>query len=270
MKAQPGPARDRCVAIIPAFNESPAIGKVVADTVRLTDGRARLFERVIVVDNGSTDGTAEIASANGACVVREPRRGYGAACLAGIAAAGDADVLVFIDGDASVELADTHQLLAALAAGADLVVGARRNAPAEAMSFPQRFGNRLATGLIRLIWRVPVSEVSDLGPFRAIRGAALQRLRMRDLSYGWTVEMQVKAIQQGLRVVEVPVSLRPRVGQSKISGTVRGVMGAGFGILTMIGRLWLAEKLFPQRTAPLPIERIAAADAAASMPVANK
>ncbi len=253
---------ERLVAVIPAFNEAPAIGAVVQEVLGLVRGGRPLFEDVVVVDNGSTDGTAEIAAESGARIVSEPSRGYGAACLAGIAAAGGADAIVFVDGDASVELADTHRLLAPLFAGADLVIGARLEAPRAAMSFPQRFGNRLATALIRLLWRVPVS---DLGPFRAIRRSALRALDMRDRTYGWTVEMQVKAIQRGLRTVEVPVRLRTRIGQSKISGTVRGVIGAAIGIFSMIGRLWLAQGL---RASPSPealLRRIATAPAVAPL-----
>jgi len=228
----------RTVAIVPAHNEAAAIGGVVADVLALRHGGQRLFERAVVVDNGSTDGTAAVARHSGARVVSEPRLGYGAACLAGIAAAADADVLVFIDGDASVDLADTPRLLAALD-DADLVIGVRHKASPEAMNFAQRFGNRLATGLIRLLWRAPVT---DLGPFRAIRRDALQSLGMQDCAYGWTVEMQVKAIQHELRIIEVPVNLKPRIGRSKISGTVRGVIGAAVGIFLTIGRLWLAQR----------------------------
>lgn len=227
------------VAVVPAYNEAPAIASVVGEALNLEAQGRKTFARVIVVDNDSSDGTGDIAARAGAQVVRETRRGYGAACLAGIAAAADADVIVFVDGDASVDLAQTATLLAPLSTGADLVIGARFEVPAGAMGVPQRFGNRLAAILIRLLWRHPTT---DLGPFRAIRVTSLARLGMRDVAFGWTVEMQVRAIQQGLRTVEVPVRVRPRIGVSKISGTVRGVMGAGTGILGTITRLWLSGR----------------------------
>lgn len=236
------PGRDmgeRVVAVIPALNEAAAIALVVAAARAEKYDGAPLFDTIIVADNGSDDDTAALARAAGARVVAAAPRGYGAACLAGIAAAADADVIVFIDGDASVDLSETHLLLEHLRTGADLAIGVRRSASANAMSMPQRAGNRLATALVRLLWR---TSVHDLGPFRAVRRTALARLAMGDQSYGRTVEMQVKAIQQGLSLVEVPVSLRPRIGRSKISGTVTGVIGAALGIFSMIARLWLAER----------------------------
>ncbi len=243
------------IAIIPAHNEAPAIGQVVsaARAARAADGLA--FDRIIVVDNASSDGTAALAEAAGADTVFEARRGYGAACLAGIAAAGDRGTIVFIDGDASVDLDDLPALLAPMldkvAGAAELVIGTRPHPDPAAMSLPQRLGNRLATSLIRLLWRVPVH---DLGPFRAIRVDRLQALAMRDTAYGWTVEMQIKAFRAGFRVAEVPVAVRARIGHSKISGTVRGVIGAAIGIFSMIGRLWLADRR--DRRAPTPASAV--------------
>ncbi|WP_293371383.1 glycosyltransferase family 2 protein [Nevskia sp.] len=229
------------IAIIPAHNEAPAIARVVGDVCSARIAGRLAFDRVIVVDNASSDGTADLAAEAGADIVFEALRGYGAACLAGIKAAGERGALVFIDGDASVDLADLTALLAPMtgSAAADLVIGTRPKPDPDAMSLPQRIGNRLATALIRLLWRVPVH---DLGPFRVIRAERLADLAMRDVAYGWTVEMQIKAWRQGLHVVEVPVSVRVRIGQSKISGTVRGVIGAAVGIFSMIGRLWLADR----------------------------
>lgn len=224
------------VAVIPACNEAAVIGEVVRDSSTLRDPtHAPLFSRVIVVDNASTDGTGDQARCRGAHVVHERRRGYGAACAASLTQLGTARSVVFIDGDGSVDLAQTPRLLEALAAGADLVIGARGDGREQGMTSAQRFGTGLASALIRLLWRAPVT---DLGPFRAIRREALENINMQDRGFGWTVEMQVKALQLGLKVVEVPVDVRPRVGVSKISGTVRGVIGAALGIFGTIGRLW--------------------------------
>lgn len=228
------------VAIVPAYNEAPAIGKVVAGLVALRDNFGMsLIERVIVADNGSTDDTGGLAGRAGATVVFEPRRGYGYACTAGIAAASDADILLFVDGDHSILAHESVSLLAPFDTGVELVIGARVRIEPGAMTLPQRFGNALACRLSHLLWGVPMS---DLGPFRAIRREALIRIGMEDMTYGWTIEMQLKAFQRGLRVLEVPVSLRCRLGQSKVSGTVRGVLGAGIGIFSMIGKLWLRER----------------------------
>jgi glycosyltransferase involved in cell wall biosynthesis len=224
------------VAVIPAYNEAQAISYVVRGLCELRDSNgAPLLNRVIVTNNGSDDATAALAQQAGAYVVTEARRGYGYACMAGIAAAPDADILLFVDGDHSIVYSETAALLAPLFEGADLVIGARVNVERGAMTAPQRFGNALACALSRLIWGIPIT---DLGPFRAITRHALTRLHMEDMTYGWTVEMQLKAFQQGQQVVEVPVSLRCRIGQSKVSGTVRGVLGAGIGIFSMIGKIW--------------------------------
>jgi len=195
---------------------------------------------VVVVDNGSTDGTAGVAAALGCVVVSEPRRGYGRACLAGIrhlaAAERPPDAVVFLDADHSDHGEELPSILAPLLAGrADLVIGSRTLGAQEpgALLPQQRFGNALAAFLIRRLYGV---FVSDLGPFRAIRWDALVGLGMADAGYGWTAEMQVKALKAGLRYVEVPVSYRRRAGRSKIAGTLKGTIGAGVKILYTVFR----------------------------------
>ena len=225
-------------AVIPARDEADNIGAVVGELLALrTPGGEPVIDDIVVCDNGSTDGTARRALAAGARVVGEPTPGYGRACLAALAALRPVDVVLFVDGDRSSEPAEALDLLRGVAAGADLVIGARvpgRREPG-ALSPPQIAGNRVASLLIRLLWG---RRVTDLGPFRAIRADALRRLDMRDTAYGWTVEMQIKAIQAGLRVAEQPVgSRRRRLGRSKVGGTVRGVIGASAGILGTIVRL---------------------------------
>lgn len=215
--------------IIPALDEEEAIGATVRGIPR-----AGIAE-VIVVDNGSRDGTARVAADAGARVVVEPRRGYGAACLAGIAAlAGDTDVIVFMDGDASDDPGSFDALLAPIRAGrADLVVGSRSLGVAEPGSLTpqQRFGNALASRWLRVRYGL---EATDLGPFRAITRPALLRLGMRDTNYGWTVEMQIRAAKLGLRYAEVAVPYRRRIGTSKVSGTVRGTIGASVKIVGLL------------------------------------
>jgi glycosyltransferase involved in cell wall biosynthesis len=218
--------------VIPALDEQEAVGLVLDALPRA------LVRGVIVVDNGSTDDTAAVAARHGARVVREPRRGYGSACLAGLDAIAGAppDVVVFLDADASDEPAELPSILDPIADGrADLVVGSRTLGRRERGALlPQaRFGNWLASLLIRMLYGL---EVTDLGPFRAVRWDALGRLGMRDRDFGWTAEMQVKAARAGLRYLEVPVSYRRRVGKSKISGTVSGSVRAGFKILWTIAR----------------------------------
>ncbi|HUW84474.1 MAG TPA: TIGR04283 family arsenosugar biosynthesis glycosyltransferase [Phycisphaerae bacterium] len=213
--------------VIPALNEAEAIGKVI---VAIPDW----VDDIVVVDNGSTDRTADVARAAGARVVQQPQRGYGSACLAGIASLHSADVVVFLDGDFSDSPQEMPQLVDPIVVGqADMVIGSRvlgRREPG-ALTIQQELGNSLACLLIRLFWRV---RYTDLGPFRAIRHAALRRLAMADRSYGWTVEMQTKAARQKLAVHEVPVSYRRRIGISKVSGTMKGVLGAGSKILWTI------------------------------------
>jgi rSAM/selenodomain-associated transferase 2/rSAM/selenodomain-associated transferase 1 len=213
--------------IIPALNEEEAIGKVVS-------GIPAWVDDIIVVDNGSTDRTVEAARSHGARTVTEPERGYGSACLAGIAALQSPAVVVFLDGDFSDRPEEMHALVdPILQREADLVIGSRVLGTREhgALTPQARFGNWLACHLIRLIWK---AHYTDLGPFRAIRFSAFRNLGMRDRGYGWTVEMQIKAARSRLRVLEVPVSYRRRIGKSKISGTVKGVIGAGTKILATI------------------------------------
>ena len=229
--------QNHIVAIVPARDEAASIGLVLTDITAIRNQTGEpVFDRVLVCDNGSSDTTGAIARAHGAEVVYEPIPGYGAACQKALSGVSDTDIVVFIDADRSLDISEALKLIAALCDGADLVIGSRPRAlqAAGSMTLPQRFGNWLASLLIRLIWGV---AVTDLGPFRAVRWQALNRLEMQDRSFGWTVEMQVKAIQLGLRMAEVPVHYRKRLGQSKISGTVSGVIGAGFGIVSTIVKL---------------------------------
>ena len=216
--------------IIPARNEALSLPGVLADV-------PPAIARVVVVDNGSTDGTGRVAAACGARVVVEPVAGYGRACLAGLASLRDAppEIVAFVDADGSDELSRLPDLIAPVAAGAeDLVLGRRVPAARGALSPQQRFGHWLATGLIRLFWRHPFH---DLGPMRVIRWSALERLAMADQAFGWTVEMQVRAVTHDLRVREIDVPYHPRTaGTSKISRTLGGTVRAGATILWVIGR----------------------------------
>lgn len=224
--------------IIPALNEEDAIGVVVGDLLALLDSDGKtIIDQVIVADNGSVDLTAMHAREAGAKVVSETRRGYGAACLAAMSSISETDVVLFVDGDCSVRVSQTNRLLGAIAEGTDMAIGSRCLGAIEAgsMSLPQHLGNGLIAKIIALVWR---TQVTDIGPFRAIRYVALQKLAMQDQAYGWTVEMQVKAFQHGLIVREIPVDCLVRVGRSKVSGTVRGVIGAACGMFGMIARLW--------------------------------
>lgn len=217
--------------IIPALDEEAAIGQVIAE---IQDPRVR---RIIVADNGSVDATAERAREAGAIVVREPIKGYGRACLTALAYVGTdpPDVVVFVDGDLADDASQMPKLLASIAAGADLVIGSRALGQSErgALTPVQVFGNWLST---RLIERLYGERFTDLGPFRAVRWEALERLEMRDQNFGWTVEMQVRAAKRALRCTEVPVNYRRRVGVSKVSGTIKGSVMAGTIILSTIAR----------------------------------
>jgi len=220
----------RTFVIIPAFNEARAIGQVIGDIP------GTLVDEVVVVNNASTDATEANARAAGATVLREDRQGYGWACLRGIAyaEAHGAELIVFLDGDYSDHPEELTQLVAPILTDhADFVVGSRmRGAREPGAMLPQALiGNRLACALMRWIWGV---DYTDLGPFRAIRADALQRLRMQDKTFGWTIEMQIKAAEAGLRITEVPVSYRRRVGVSKITGTVSGTVKASAKILWTI------------------------------------
>lgn len=213
--------------VIPALNEEQSIAKVVSAIPGWVDD-------IVVVDNGSWDSTPEIAARYGARVLSEPRRGYGAACLQGISQLHDPDVVLFMDGDFSDRPEEAPALVDPIISGAaDLVVGSRVLGQREsgALSPQARFGNWLACWLMRFLWN---ARYTDLGPFRAISFTALQRLHMADPDYGWTVEMQIKAARDRLKVLEVPVSYRRRIGKSKVSGTLRGVVGAGTKILWTI------------------------------------
>jgi glycosyltransferase involved in cell wall biosynthesis len=227
-----GPDRPpRAAVVIPVFNERESLPLVVRAIPR------ECVTEIVVVDNGSTDDTPLVARGLPVRLVRESRRGYGSACLAGIAALADAppDVVVFLDGDYSDHPEELPRLLDAIRAGADMVIGSRALGDRERGALlPQaRFGNALACFLIRALFG---HRYTDLGPFRAIRWDALRELSMRDRNFGWTVEMQVKALRQGLRVAEVPVSYRRRVGVSKITGTLSGTLKAGWKILWTIFR----------------------------------
>lgn len=218
----------RISVIIPAHNEEASIALVLQ---KLDEN---LVGEVIVVDNDSSDQTAAVARAQGARVVFEPGRGYGRACLAGMAELSDPDVVVFLDADYSDFPERLDEVVKPIAAGeADFVIGSRvlGNAEKGSLTPVQRYGNWLATTLLNALFK---TRYTDLGPFRAIKYNALKKLRMRDKKYGWTVEMQIKAALWGLEIIEVPVPYRKRVGTSKISGTVKGVVLASVTILSYL------------------------------------
>ena len=219
------------VLIIPAFNEEKSIGKVLAAV-------PDMVEEIVVVDNDSTDGTAREARKYGATVLHEPNRGYGYACLRGInyfrEKSKKPDIIVFMDGDYSDYPEELPQVVAPiLESRMDLVIGARDRALREpgSMTPQQVFGNWLATRQMRLLFR---AKFTDLGPFGAIRFEALESMGMEDKTYGWTVEMQLKALRQKMAYTEVPVRYRKRIGVSKVSGTIKGSIFAGIKILGWI------------------------------------
>jgi len=216
----------RVAIIIPAFNEEATIAEVVASVPK------KIAEQIIVVDNASTDATAERARTAGARVVHEPLKGYGAACFAGFQAAREADVVVFMDGDGVIDPIQIKDLLYPIGADeADLVLGSRTRGRREpgALLVHARFGNWLTVLLIRWLYGL---RVTDLGPFRAIRTDVLQTLDMQEMTYGWPTEMMVKAAKLEYKIVEVPVDYYRRAGgRSKISGTLRGTILAGYYII---------------------------------------
>jgi glycosyltransferase involved in cell wall biosynthesis len=218
--------------IIPAFNEENGVGQVIAEIPR------HLVNEIIVVNNASTDKTEHVATAAGATVLHEPVSGYGRACLKGLAyletSEAKPEIVVFLDADHSDHPEEMEQLISPIIKGeADLVIGSRAlgNKEKGSMTPQQIFGNWLATRLLKLFYGV---SFTDLGPFRAITYARLIELDMQDETFGWTVEMQLKAAKSGFRCVEVPVRYRKRIGFSKISGTVKGTVMAGYKILYTI------------------------------------
>lgn len=221
--------------IIPAFNEEKSIAKVIGDI-------PALVRHVVVANNNSTDRTAEVATAAGAKIVFEPQKGYGKACLTAMDWIKEQevhpDILVFLDGDYSDYPQELELLIAPILEGkADLVIGSRSLGQREAgsMTIPQVFGNELATTLMRWMYG---AKFSDLGPFRAIQWGKLLSLGMVDQNFGWTIEMQIKAHRACLSYAEVPVTYRKRIGVSKVSGTVKGVIGAGYKIIFTIFKYW--------------------------------
>lgn len=231
-----GSDRVRVSVIIPTHNEAQSIGHVLADLP------SNVVSEVIVVDSNSNDGTPEIAVRMGARVIQEPRRGYGRACLTGLDAVNSPDVVVFLDGDYSDRPSELPMLLTPIADGrADITLGSRLHNQRSAGALPwhQVFGNRLAAGLIRRLYGL---KITDLGPFRAGRADVLRALALEETTYGWAVEMILKGALAGFRVVEVSVSYYPRIGKSKISGTLKGTIGAGWFILSLIVRYYFRHR----------------------------
>lgn len=232
----------RVSVIIPSLNEAQSIARVLEEIPK------NLVTEVLVVDGNSSDGTPEIAARMGARVIREPRRGYGRACLTGIEHAAAPDVIVFLDADYSDRPGELPLLLAPIADGrADITLGSRLRGPRipGALVWHSALGNRLAAALIALLFG---QKITDLGPFRAARAETLRSLQLAETTYGWAVEMIVKGARDGFRIVEVPVSYYPRIGKSKISGTLAGSVGAAWCILSRI--VWYRLRRSPL-TAPV-------------------
>ncbi|MEM8652806.1 MAG: glycosyltransferase family 2 protein [Pseudomonadota bacterium] len=221
-------ADKKIAVVIPTLNEENAIGKVIADIPKWVD-------MIVISDNGSKDNTIKVAESLGAVTLQSKTGGgYGSACLAGIDRAEGHDVIVFVDGDFSDYPEQMDRLVDPILNGeTDMVIGSRRlgNAKSGSLTPQQQFGNWLACFLIRLFWGV---KYTDLGPFRAVEANSLKKLKMTDQAFGWTVQMQLHAIFEDIRVLEVPVDYRPRIGHSKISGTIRGTILAGHAIIGTI------------------------------------
>ncbi len=224
--------------VIPALNEEASIALVITGLLALLDSHGQvLVDEIIIADNGSEDNTAKLAITTGAKVVYQPTSGYGHACIKAISALDCVDIIVFMDGDNAFFPEQLPRLLQPLTEGMDLVLGSRTLGYAEKGSLTpqQKWGNRLAVFLIQTLWG---HQYTDLGPFRVIRRKVFETLDMQELTYGWTVEMQIKVLQAGYRVCEVPVNTRVRLGKSKISGTLKGSIGAAIGIISTIAKLW--------------------------------
>jgi glycosyltransferase involved in cell wall biosynthesis len=222
--------------IIPAFNEQGSIGKVVSDIPKA------LVREIIVVNNNSTDQTEKVAVDAGATVILDSRRGYGSACLKGLAHVRakeiKPDIIVFLDGDYSDHPEEMTLLVNPILNNKmDMVIGSRALGKREkgSMMPQQKFGNWLATSLLKLLYKI---SYTDLGPFRAITWTALEKLNMQDTNFGWTVEMQLKAAKQKMNITEIPVSYRKRIGVSKIAGTLKGTILAGYKIIFTIFKYW--------------------------------
>jgi glycosyltransferase involved in cell wall biosynthesis len=222
--------------IIPAFNEQGSIGKVVSDIPKA------LVREIIVVNNNSTDQTEKVAVDAGATVVLDSRRGYGSACLKGLAHVRakeiKPDIIVFLDGDYSDHPEEMTLLVDPILNNKmDMVIGSRALGKREkgSMMPQQKIGNWLATSLLKLLYKI---SYTDLGPFRAITWTALEKLNMQDTNFGWTVEMQLKAAKQKMNITEIPVSYRKRIGVSKIAGTLKGTILAGYKIIFTIFKYW--------------------------------
>jgi glycosyltransferase involved in cell wall biosynthesis len=226
----------RVSVIIPTRNEAQAIGRVLADIPR------DVVSEVIVVDACSSDETPAIGARMGARVITESRRGYGQACLTGLANANAPDIVVFLDGDYSDRPAELPLLLGPILEGrADITMGSRLTSARTTGALPwhSMFGNQLAASLINTLYGL---QITDLGPFRAARTEVLRQVHLRETTYGWAVELILKAVIRGFRIVEVPVSYYPRIGKSKITGTLKGTVGAGWCILSRIAYFYFRRR----------------------------
>ncbi|WP_133407153.1 glycosyltransferase family 2 protein [Parashewanella tropica] len=230
----------RVAVVIPALNEENAIGVVTTALNALRFENQQVIDAIVVCDNGSTDNTASVARAAGAITVRQDIPGYGIACLTAIDNLPQCDIVLFVDGDDSCFAEQAIPMLEGIVNGDDLAIGSRNLGKIEkgALTQTQMFGNWLSSHLITFFWG---QKITDLGPFRAIRYSALQTINMQDKTFGWTVEMQVKAIIHGMQVSEYAVDSKVRIGESKISGTLKGSVKAGIGILSMIGKLYFTQ-----------------------------